>query len=149
MFDIGFWELAVIGTIMLIVLGPERLPGVARTAGFWLSKIRRMVSDVKTEVKREMDAAELKELDDAKNQIQEATKTVHQQMNKDILSDDDKKGSDQKGSDQKRSDDNKSDNNFADNTIQGNTKPDSEHQKPDHSSELQPIEKSTDDSGRS
>ena len=87
MFDIGFWEIAVIGTIMLVVLGPERLPGVARTAGFWLSKLRRMVSDVKNEVKREMDAAELKDLEDAKNQIQEATKTVHQQVNKDILAD--------------------------------------------------------------
>ena len=87
MFDIGFWEMAVIGTIMLIVLGPERLPGVARTAGFWLGKLRRMVSDVKSEVKREMDAAELKELDDAKNQIQEASKTIHKQMNKDLLAD--------------------------------------------------------------
>ena len=87
MFDIGFWELAVIGAIMLVVLGPERLPGVARTAGFWMSKLRRMVSDVKREVKREMDAAELKELEDAKNQIQEASKTVHKQMNTTILSD--------------------------------------------------------------
>ena len=89
MFDIGFWEMAVIGTIMLIVLGPERLPGVARTAGFWLGKLRRMVSDVKSEVKREMDAAELKELDDAKNQIQEASKTIHKQMNKDVLAETD------------------------------------------------------------
>ena len=88
MVDIGFWELAVIATIMLVVLGPERLPGVARTAGFWLSKVRRMVGDVKAEVKKEMDAAELKELDDAKNQIQQATKTVQTQLNKDILKDD-------------------------------------------------------------
>ncbi len=87
MFDIGFWELAVIGAIMLVVLGPERLPGVARTAGFWLSKLRRMVSDVKNEVKREMDAAELKELEDAKNQIQQASSNVHRQMNENILSD--------------------------------------------------------------
>ena len=87
MFDIGFWEIAVIAAIMLVVLGPERLPGVARTAGFWLSKIRRMVSDVKSEVKREMDAAELTELEDAKNQIQEASKTVHKQINKDVLAD--------------------------------------------------------------
>ncbi len=85
MFDIGFWELAVIGTIMLVVLGPERLPGVARTAGFWLSKIRRMVSDVKAEVKKEMDAAELKELEDAKNQIQQASKQAHEQLSKDVL----------------------------------------------------------------
>ena len=43
MFDVGFWELSLIGAIMLVVLGPERLPGVARTAGFWIAKIRRMV----------------------------------------------------------------------------------------------------------
>ena len=90
MFDIGFWEIAVIAAIMLVVLGPERLPGVARTAGFWLSKLRRMVNDVKSEVKKEMDAAELKELDDAKNQIHQASKDVHQQINKNILSDEDK-----------------------------------------------------------
>lgn len=87
MFDIGFWELAVIGAIMLVVLGPERLPGVARTAGFWMSKLRRMVSDVKREVKREMDAAEMKELEDAKNQIQQASSAVQKQMNADVLSD--------------------------------------------------------------
>lgn len=85
MFDIGFWEIAVIGAIMLIVLGPERLPGVARTAGFWLGKLRSMVSDVKAEVKREMDAAELKELDDVKNQINKASKTMHEEFNKDVL----------------------------------------------------------------
>ena len=88
MFDIGFWEIAVIATIMLVVLGPERLPGVARTAGFWLSKVRRMVGDVKAEVKKEMDAAELNELKDAKNQIHEATKTVQTKLNNDILKDD-------------------------------------------------------------
>jgi len=87
MFDIGFWEIAVIATIMLVVLGPERLPGVARTAGFWLSKIRRMVSDVKTEVKKEMDAAELKEFEDAKNQIHQAGKSAQTQLNKNILED--------------------------------------------------------------
>ena len=90
MFDIGFWELAVIGAIMLVVLGPERLPGVARTAGFWLSKIRRMVSDVKAEVKKEMDAAELKELEDAKNQIQQASKQVQEELNKDAIKDETK-----------------------------------------------------------
>ncbi len=90
MFDIGFWELAVIATIMLVVLGPERLPGVARTAGFWLSKIRRMVSDVKAEVKKEMDAAELKELEDAKNQIQQASKQVQEELNKDVIKDETK-----------------------------------------------------------
>lgn len=85
MFDIGFWEIAVIGAIMLVVLGPERLPGVARTAGFWLGKLRSMVSDVKAEVKREMDAAELKELDDVKDQINKAGKNMHEELNKEVL----------------------------------------------------------------
>jgi sec-independent protein translocase protein TatB len=42
MFDIGFWEMAFIGVIALVVIGPERLPGVARTAGLWVGKARRM-----------------------------------------------------------------------------------------------------------
>ena len=43
MFDIGFWELAVIFVVALLVLGPDRLPAVARTGGRWASKARRTV----------------------------------------------------------------------------------------------------------
>lgn len=60
MFDIGFWELTLIMVIVLIVVGPERLPSMARTAGVWISKIRRMVGEVKAEVERELRSEELK-----------------------------------------------------------------------------------------
>ncbi len=59
MFDIGFWELSVIGVVGLIVIGPERLPGVARTAGFWFGKMSRFVSNVKADIDRELKADEL------------------------------------------------------------------------------------------
>jgi len=60
MFDIGFWELAVIGVVTLLVVGPERLPGLARTAGMWLGRARRFVSGVKADIDREIAADELK-----------------------------------------------------------------------------------------
>lgn len=62
MFDVGFWELALIGLVMLLVVGPERLPKLARTAGLWLGRGRRMLSSVKAEIDRELKAEELKEI---------------------------------------------------------------------------------------
>ncbi|MBK8537686.1 MAG: twin-arginine translocase subunit TatB [Candidatus Competibacteraceae bacterium] len=61
MFDISFWELAMIGVVALIVVGPERMPGLARTAGLWLGKARRMLAEVKAEVDRELQLDELKQ----------------------------------------------------------------------------------------
>ncbi|HRX70908.1 MAG: twin-arginine translocase subunit TatB [Candidatus Competibacteraceae bacterium] len=61
MFEIGFWELALIGIVAMIVVGPERLPGLARTAGLWLGKVRRMVADIKAEVDRELHLEEIKQ----------------------------------------------------------------------------------------
>ena len=60
MFDVGFWELMFIGVIALLVLGPERLPRVARTAGLWLGKARGMLATVKADIDRELAAEELK-----------------------------------------------------------------------------------------
>jgi sec-independent protein translocase protein TatB len=60
MFDIGFWELTVIGVVALLVIGPERLPRVARTAGLWLGRARRFVGTVKADIDREIAADELK-----------------------------------------------------------------------------------------
>ena len=62
MFDIGFWELLVIGVVALLVIGPERLPKVARTAGLWLGRARRFVSTVKADIDREIAADELKKV---------------------------------------------------------------------------------------
>lgn len=60
MFDVGFWELAVIGVIGLLVVGPDKLPGLAREAGLWIGRIRRMAATVKADVKRELDLETLK-----------------------------------------------------------------------------------------
>lgn len=62
MFDFGFSELIVIGVVMLIVVGPERLPKVARTAGHLLGRLQRYVADVKSDIQREMQLDELKKL---------------------------------------------------------------------------------------
>ena len=60
MFDIGFWELFLILILALLVVGPERLPKAARTAGLWFGKARRYVEGVKEEVASEFDVGELK-----------------------------------------------------------------------------------------
>ena len=62
MFDIGFQELVLLGVIALIVVGPERLPKMARTLGLWSGKIRYYVNQVKNDIDREVRAQELKEL---------------------------------------------------------------------------------------
>jgi sec-independent protein translocase protein TatB len=62
MFDIGFSELIMIGLVSLLVIGPERLPKVARLAGFWIGKTRSMVASVKAEIKQELQAEELRQI---------------------------------------------------------------------------------------
>ena len=60
MFDIGFSEIILVLVIALIVVGPERLPRLARTAGLWLGKIRGMVASVKAEIDHELATEELR-----------------------------------------------------------------------------------------
>ena len=62
MFDIGFSELMVIAVVALVVIGPERLPKVARTAGLLLGRLQRYVGDVKADINREIQLDELKQL---------------------------------------------------------------------------------------
>jgi sec-independent protein translocase protein TatB len=62
MFDIGFWELALIGVVALLVVGPDRLPGLARTVGIWVGRIRRYVATVRDDIEREIQADELKKM---------------------------------------------------------------------------------------
>lgn len=62
MFDVGFSELIVIALVALIVIGPERLPKVARTAGVLLGRLQRYVNDVKSDINREMQLDELKKI---------------------------------------------------------------------------------------
>ncbi len=54
MFDIGFWELVVIGIVALLIIGPEKLPGFARTAGHWISKLRRFINSTRRELEQEL-----------------------------------------------------------------------------------------------
>ena len=61
MFDIGFSELLLFGVIALIVLGPEKLPQAARTAGQWYAKLRRPVSTLQSEIEAELDLAETRQ----------------------------------------------------------------------------------------
>ena len=60
MFDIGFFELIIIAIVALVVIGPEKLPGVARTAGKWVGRMSRFITDVKTDIDREIKQEELR-----------------------------------------------------------------------------------------
>ncbi len=60
MFDIGFWELGLISVVALLVVGPERLPSLARTIGLWLGKARGMLTSIKDEIDREVKIDEIK-----------------------------------------------------------------------------------------
>src|SRR5262245_19192487 len=68
MFDIGFSELLVIGIIALIVIGPERLPRVARTVGVLAGRLQRYVADVKADINREIELEELRKMRDSMQQ---------------------------------------------------------------------------------
>lgn len=61
MFDIGFWELGVIMIVGLVVIGPDKLPGIARSAGKWVGKARYFIASVKEDVSKELRAEELKQ----------------------------------------------------------------------------------------
>ena len=81
MFGIDFSEFLVIGIVALIVLGPERLPKVARTAGHLFGRLQRYVSEVKQQVKQEMDSEELKkfqtQIQDVKDAVHGVEQTIH------------------------------------------------------------------------
>ncbi|MBL0730255.1 Sec-independent protein translocase subunit TatB [Piscinibacter sp. HJYY11] len=83
MIDFGFDKLALIGAVALIVIGPEKLPRVARTVGHLLGKAQRYVADVKAEVNRSIELEELKKMkgqfeDAARNVENTVTSEVHQ-----------------------------------------------------------------------
>ena len=68
MFDIGFSELMVIGLVALIVIGPERLPRVARTIGHLTGRLQRYVADVKADINREVELDELRKMKESVQQ---------------------------------------------------------------------------------
>lgn len=81
MIDFGFDKIALIGAVALIVLGPERLPRVARTVGHLLGKAQRYVADVKAEVNRSIELEELKKM---KGQFEDAARNVEQTVSDEI-----------------------------------------------------------------
>ncbi|MBF0255878.1 MAG: twin-arginine translocase subunit TatB [Gammaproteobacteria bacterium] len=62
MFDVGFMEMLLVAVVALVVVGPERLPGLARTTGAWLGRARAFVSNVKADIDKELKAEELKRI---------------------------------------------------------------------------------------
>ncbi len=84
MFDVGFWELCLIGLVSLLVIGPEKLPKAARVAGFWVGKTRNMVASVKAEIKEELQAEEMRQIfkeqsgiEEVQNVLEEGSDTVN------------------------------------------------------------------------
>jgi sec-independent protein translocase protein TatB len=73
MLDIGFSELMLIGVVALIVIGPERLPRVARTAGHLLGRFQRYVSEVKADISREIELADLKKI---QSSVEDAARSI-------------------------------------------------------------------------
>lgn len=81
MFDVAFSELVIIAVVALIVIGPERLPKVARTAGHLLGRLQRYVSDVKADINREMQLEELKKFQsDITTQASGIERSINEQM---------------------------------------------------------------------
>jgi len=81
MIDFGFDKIALIGAVALIVIGPEKLPRVARTVGHMLGKAQRYVADVKAEVNRSIELEELKKM---KTQFEDAARDVEQTVNQEV-----------------------------------------------------------------
>jgi sec-independent protein translocase protein TatB len=81
MFDISFTEMMLIAVVALVVIGPERLPKVARAAGHLLGRAQRYVSDVKSDINREIQLDELKKL---RTEIQDSARSVEQSLNSEV-----------------------------------------------------------------
>jgi sec-independent protein translocase protein TatB len=81
MFDIGFSELMVIAVVALIVIGPERLPKVARTLGHLFGRMQRYVNDVKADISREMELEELRKLQAS---MQDAARSFEQSVTREV-----------------------------------------------------------------
>ena len=81
MFDIGFTELLLIGVVALIVIGPERLPRVARTLGHLAGRMQRYVADVKADINREMELDELRRMRDS---VQQAASSIENSVQSEL-----------------------------------------------------------------
>ena len=77
MFEFALSEMLLIGVVALVVLGPQRLPKVARTVGLWVGKIQYFVSNVKTELSRQVEASELR---DVKESLESAARGLQDNL---------------------------------------------------------------------
>ncbi len=84
MFDMGFTEMMLIGVVALVVIGPEKLPGVARTAGKYFARLRNFMTNVRADVESELKADELREMFEAQQQELQSLKEVVGDVGKDI-----------------------------------------------------------------
>ena len=84
MFDVGFSELLVIGVVGLVVIGPERMPGVARTAGALFGRAQRYINALKADIQNEVDLEEFKRIKstfyDAAKSIEDSVSQVKQEL---------------------------------------------------------------------
>lgn len=81
MFDIGFSELLVIGVVALIVIGPERLPGVARTLGHLFGRMQRYVNEVKSDIQREIELDELRKL---RESVEDSAREIERSVSREL-----------------------------------------------------------------
>ncbi len=91
MFEVGFLELVLIGVVALLVFGPEKLPSVMRTVGFWVGRMRAMVNNVKEDIDRELRLQEMEQrlkhfeeehkLNELVNEPQKVTMELKQSLN--------------------------------------------------------------------
>ncbi len=89
MFDIGFSEIIFIMVIVLLVVGPERLPRIARTAGLWIGKMRGFVSSVKADIDRELATDELRKALDKQAAMPELEELIDEVSGKPIRTQED------------------------------------------------------------
>ena len=81
MFDVGFSEIVLIAIVALIVVGPERLPKVARTLGHLFGRMQRYVNDVKADIAREMELDELRKL---QSNVEDAARSIEQSLSREV-----------------------------------------------------------------
>lgn len=84
MFDFGFWELIVVGLVALLVVGPERLPRLAREVGRWVGKIKQFVTSVRSDIEQEIKADELRRMLEDQEQEINRLKTMMEDTEQDL-----------------------------------------------------------------
>ncbi len=96
MFDFGFWELAIVMVVALLVVGPERLPALAGQVGKWVGKARRMIANIQSDIESEIKAAELKEILEKQQgeigELKEMLKDTKKEIEEELVIEEDEQG---------------------------------------------------------